>query len=153
MIFFFISVPRMSRDGTGQAVKIPSCSVPSHGKILSFQLSLFPGTRKEFLSICSEKLHYPVPLETLIYSGWLLITIRKWITHFVSISKQFSAKYQKSRPYSNSITQDCSRDRGPSTAHQLNSKRVPNSTSEPFLCALASEVGRHTTSQYVGFGK
>ena len=73
---------------------------------------------------------------------------------FYQIAKRIriSAKYKKSRPYSNSITQDCSRDRGPSTAHQLNSKRVPNSTSEPFLCALASEVGRHTTSQYVGLG-
>ena len=32
-------------------------------------LSLCPGTRKEFLSLCPEKLHCPVPLETLDYTS------------------------------------------------------------------------------------
>ena len=56
-----------SRDGTGQAVKIPSRSVPWQDFEL-VPLSLCPGTRKEFLSLCPEKLHCPVPLQTLVYT-------------------------------------------------------------------------------------
>ena len=50
---------------------VPSCPkfwlsqpCPSHGKI--FFLSLCSGTMKELLSLCPKKLHFPVPLETLI---------------------------------------------------------------------------------------
>ena len=57
-----------SRDGTGQAVKIPSRPVPWQDFEL-VPLSLCPGTRKEFLSLCPEKLHRPVPLETLLKTG------------------------------------------------------------------------------------
>ena len=55
----------MSRDGTGQAVKIPSRPVPWQNFEL-VPLSLCPGTRKKLLSRCPEKLRCPVPLETLI---------------------------------------------------------------------------------------
>jgi hypothetical protein len=55
--------PGTSRDGTEQPVKNP---IPSRGKISI--LSLCPGTMKELLSLCPEKLHCPVPLETLVKS-------------------------------------------------------------------------------------
>ena len=54
-----------SRDGTGQPVKIPSRPVPWQD-FEFVPLSLCPGTTKKLLSLCPEKLHCPVPLETLI---------------------------------------------------------------------------------------
>ena len=53
--------PVKDKDGTGCQNPVPWQNfdlVP---------LSLYPGTRKEFLSLCPEKLHCPVPLETLIH--------------------------------------------------------------------------------------
>ena len=65
-MFFLSFLSRgTSRDGTGQAVKIPSRPVPWQNFEL-VQLSLCPGTRKKFLSRCPEKLRCPVPLETLV---------------------------------------------------------------------------------------
>ena len=65
-MFFLSFLSRgTSRDGTGQAVKIPSRPVPWQNFEL-VPLSLCPGTRKKLLSRCPEKLRCPVPLETLL---------------------------------------------------------------------------------------
>ena len=80
-------------SGTGRDRLSKSRPSPSHGKISKpcpvpcprfwlavparpglwqdFELvllSLCPGTMKEFLSLCPEKLHCPVPLETLVWT-------------------------------------------------------------------------------------
>ena len=66
-------------DRTGQLSK--SCTIPS--RILSWILtgcpgpSLCPGTTKELLSLCPEKLHCPFSLETLI-----------WIKYFLEANSQ-----------------------------------------------------------------
>jgi hypothetical protein len=58
----------VSRDGTGQPVKIPARPVPWEEFEL-VPLSLCPGTTRKLLSLCPEKLHCPVPLETLVYTS------------------------------------------------------------------------------------
>jgi hypothetical protein len=54
-----------SRDVPGQRVKIPAHPVPWKEFEL-VPLSLCPGTTRKLLSLCPEKLHCPVPLETLV---------------------------------------------------------------------------------------
>jgi hypothetical protein len=53
------------RPGTGRDRLSKSRPVPWQDFEL-VPLSLCPGTRKELLSLCPEKLHCPVPLETLL---------------------------------------------------------------------------------------
>ena len=60
--FSFISVPR-SRPGMGRDRLSKSRRVADFELVL---LSLCPGTRNEFLSLCPKNLHCPVPLETLV---------------------------------------------------------------------------------------
>ena len=72
-MFFLSFLSRgTSRDGTGQAVKIPSRPVPWQNFEL-VPLSLCPGTRKKCLSSCPEKLRCPVPLETLLPTTYLVL--------------------------------------------------------------------------------
>jgi hypothetical protein len=54
-----------SRDVPGQPVKIPARPVPWEEFEL-VPLSLCPGTTTKLLSLCLEKLHCPVLLETLV---------------------------------------------------------------------------------------
>ena len=63
---FFIVCPA-GRPGTGRDRLSKSRPVPWQDFEL-VPLSLCPGTRKEFLSLCPEKLHCPVPLETLVHT-------------------------------------------------------------------------------------
>jgi hypothetical protein len=66
-----------SRDVPGQPVKIPARPGPAQDFEL-VPLSLCPGTRQKLLSLCPEKLHCPVPLQTLIGSnGFQIRTIEK----------------------------------------------------------------------------
>ena len=65
--FFFHFCPA-GRPGTGRDRLSKSRPVPWQDFEL-VPLSLCPGTRKEFLSLCPEKLHRPVPLETLLKTG------------------------------------------------------------------------------------
>ena len=61
------------RPGTGQPVKNP---VPC--QYFDFvPLSVCPGTMKELLSLCPEKLHCPVPLETLNHINGLHLLLAK----------------------------------------------------------------------------
>ena len=59
------------RDGSGQ----PKSGTGRDGILTAWQdfelvpLSLCPGTGKEFLSLCPEMLHCPVPLETLLQTS------------------------------------------------------------------------------------
>ena len=78
-MFFLSFLSRgTSRDGTGQAVKIPSRPVPWQNFEL-VPLSLCPGTRNKFLSRCPEKLRCPVPLETLVQH--LCLKSYKYLVH------------------------------------------------------------------------
>ena len=77
-MFFLSFLSRgTSRDGTGQAVKIPSRPVPWQNFEL-VPLSLCPGTRKKFLSLCPEKLRCPVPLETLTDANQCSVRVQIW---------------------------------------------------------------------------
>jgi hypothetical protein len=70
----FCSVPfcPMSRPGFWLSLPVPSRILAVPARPVPWQdfwlvpLSLCPGTMKELLSPCPEKLHCPVPLKTLI---------------------------------------------------------------------------------------
>ena len=57
----------LPQDGTERDFKqaVPACPVPWQDFEL-VPLSLCPGTIKELLSLCPEKLDCPVPLEMLV---------------------------------------------------------------------------------------
>ena len=66
----------LPQDGTRRDFDRLSLPFPFNGQILSLSSCPFvPGTRKELLSLCPEKLHCPVPLETLDYVRTLYLTI------------------------------------------------------------------------------
>ena len=61
--FSFISVQEWW-DRLSKSIPVPSRSVPwQHCELVP--MSLCSGTWKDFLSLCPEKLHCPVPLETI----------------------------------------------------------------------------------------
>ena len=87
MLFLSFLSRGTSRDGTGQAVKIPSRPVPWQDFEL-VPLSLCPGTRKELLSLCPEKFQCPVPLETLIHTEYT----EGLVTHFFHFLRKMPLK-------------------------------------------------------------
>ena len=58
-------VPGHPRTACKKSRPVLSCPV-SWQDFELVPLSLCPGTMKELLSLCPEKLHCPVPLETLV---------------------------------------------------------------------------------------